>query len=61
MLYLASPCIKFCVLHLELKWCKGCGRTSTEIKNWSDSADIDKHNILVQLPARLGIMKEKEC
>lgn len=31
-----SPCINVCELDNDTKICKGCGRTSYEIRNWAE-------------------------
>jgi len=44
----SSPCINQCKLN-SASVCLGCGRTSSEIANWSRSTCLEKQNILKRL------------
>jgi hypothetical protein len=51
-----TPCIGFCEMDRCLGICKGCGRTSGEITNWSIRSDAEKDAIMVQCQRRLGVL-----
>ena len=48
-----TPCVKICVLDHAAGMCVGCGRTLTEIEQWTRLSDAERRTIIDQLPARL--------
>jgi predicted Fe-S protein YdhL (DUF1289 family) len=57
----ASPCIDVCRLDRRHRWCRGCGRTGSEIARWPSADDAEKRTILAKLPARLAMLKGTPC
>jgi predicted Fe-S protein YdhL (DUF1289 family) len=47
-----SPCIRECVLDLETKVCRGCGRTLREIERWVDFTPEEREAIRKRLAQR---------
>ena len=46
-----TPCIKVCVMDSASGLCRGCGRTLDEIARWGSLTDLERDEILSQLPA----------
>ncbi|WP_256478416.1 DUF1289 domain-containing protein [Notoacmeibacter sp. MSK16QG-6] len=49
-----SPCNRICTLDDKAHMCIGCGRTRSEIANWSAMDDRTRRVIMSQLPARMA-------
>jgi len=47
-----SPCIGICAIEESTDFCRGCYRTSDEIKAWFDMSQAEKKSLLVQLEER---------
>ncbi len=54
-----SPCIMVCVIEPKSGHCHGCGRTSDEIAQWSDTTVNMRRKVMQQLPARLANIERK--
>ena len=48
-----SPCIDVCNFSSPKGWCRGCGRTRLESKNWKSMKPYAKKNLQKQLKKRL--------
>jgi predicted Fe-S protein YdhL (DUF1289 family) len=48
-----TPCVKICSLDHAAGMCRGCGRTLTEIEQWTRLSDAERRTIIEELPARL--------
>jgi predicted Fe-S protein YdhL (DUF1289 family) len=57
---IASPCVDICKIVQRTGFCRGCGRTVAEIRDWLRTTDAEKQAILVQLPDRLRAMEGLE-
>lgn len=53
---IASPCTNICTLDDATGWCRGCGRTITEISNWSAKPPAERLTIRAALPARMAAL-----
>ena len=51
---IASPCTKVCTIDPRSGLCHGCGRTLTEIAQWSSLSDSERQRIMAELAQRLG-------
>lgn len=49
----STPCIKVCVIDPQTRLCEGCGRTLTEIAQWSQLGEAERLAIMAELPERL--------
>lgn len=49
-----SPCTKVCAVDGQTGYCLGCGRTLTEIGQWSGLTDEGRDAIIARLPDRLA-------
>jgi uncharacterized protein len=49
-----SPCVKICTLDARSGLCLGCGRTISEIAQWTRMSDGERRRVMAQLPARLA-------
>jgi len=47
-----TPCIKICKLDPITRWCIGCARTVDEITQWKQLTDLQRKDIMQQLPSR---------
>ena len=47
-----SPCIRECVLDMETRVCRGCGRTLHEIERWVDFTDEERAAVNERLKDR---------
>ena len=47
-----SPCIDVCRMSPATGYCEGCGRTIAEITAWPGYSDVEKREVLEQLPRR---------
>jgi len=54
MAAIASPCVKVCTLDAKADLCLGCGRTLTEIAQWTRFSASERARIMDELPARLA-------
>lgn len=48
-----SPCIFECRIDQNTGFCRGCGRTLSEISYWTRLTDAERAAIVAALPARL--------
>jgi predicted Fe-S protein YdhL (DUF1289 family) len=55
-----TPCVKICTLDHAAGMCRGCGRTLTEIAQWTRLNDAERRTIIDQLPARLRTRQSSE-
>jgi uncharacterized protein len=51
---ISSPCIKICVIDPVNKLCEGCGRSLTEIGQWTGLTEAERKAIMARLPERLS-------
>ncbi len=49
---LASPCTQVCQMDAASGWCRGCGRSLTEIAAWGQASESSQRHVLDQLPDR---------
>jgi len=49
-----SPCTKVCAVDGQTGYCLGCGRTLTEIGQWTGLTDEGRDAIIARLPDRLA-------
>jgi len=47
-----SPCILECRIDQNTGFCRGCGRTLSEISYWTRLTDAERATIMAALPAR---------
>lgn len=59
MSVIESPCILVCSIDMKTGYCFGCGRTRTEIGNWTAMSSGDRHAVMAELPARLETVERK--
>jgi predicted Fe-S protein YdhL (DUF1289 family) len=50
---IASPCTKVCTIDPRSGLCHGCGRTLSEIAQWTSLGDTERGRIMAELPRRL--------
>lgn len=50
---LETPCNKVCTIDPRSGLCRGCGRTLSEIGNWTRYTAAERAQIMAQLPHRL--------
>ncbi len=55
-----SPCVDICKIVQRTGFCRGCGRTAAEIRDWQRATDAEKTVVLARLPARMGAMSEAD-
>jgi len=53
-----SPCVKVCQMDPERGLCLGCRRTLDEIARWGSLTDLERDQILSQLPGRKSDVAE---
>ncbi|MDX3807153.1 DUF1289 domain-containing protein [Bosea thiooxidans] len=53
----STPCIKVCVIDPQTRLCEGCGRTLSEIAQWSQLDEAERLAIMAELPERLRQLK----
>lgn len=51
---IATPCVGVCVIDSQSALCKGCGRTTQEIAQWTSFTVSERQQIMQQLEARHG-------
>jgi predicted Fe-S protein YdhL (DUF1289 family) len=49
-----SPCVKICTLDARSGLCLGCGRTISEIAQWTTMSGEERKLVMAELPARLA-------
>ena len=49
-----TPCIKLCAIDRDSGLCAGCGRTPTEIAEWTSYRETERRRIMEELPKRLA-------
>lgn len=54
-----SPCIKVCVIHPDAGLCVGCQRTIDEIAAWSALTTPERRAIMLDLPARKALLRQR--
>ena len=47
-----SPCIKICIIHPQGNICTGCFRSIDEISSWSNMSELERKEIIKELPNR---------
>lgn len=52
-----SPCEKICVVDPASGLCRGCGRSLSEIEQWTRYSDAERDQVMAQLPQRLKAMQ----
>jgi predicted Fe-S protein YdhL (DUF1289 family) len=52
-----SPCIKICTIDPVTQTCAGCGRTLSEIAQWTRFSPPERRRIMAELPGRLAARK----
>ncbi len=52
-----SPCNKVCTIDPASQLCRGCGRTLTEIAQWTVLTDAARARVMAGLPQRLARMQ----
>ncbi|WP_353182499.1 DUF1289 domain-containing protein [Bosea sp. (in: a-proteobacteria)] len=50
---ISTPCVKICIIDPASRLCEGCGRTLTEIAQWSRLSEAERLAIMTRLPERL--------
>ncbi len=50
---ISTPCIKLCIIDPPSGLCQGCGRTVTEIQQWSVITEASRLAVMATLPQRL--------
>jgi hypothetical protein len=51
---LQSPCVNICVLDPDHKHCIGCGRSLSEIAQWTRLGEAARAELMIELPRRLA-------
>ncbi len=54
MAAIETPCVKVCTVDPAAGLCIGCGRTLTEIGDWTRYSDETRRRIMEELPGRLA-------
>ena len=54
-----SPCILVCVIEQNSGYCYGCGRTSSEIANWTNMSATGRRSLMMDLPSRVASLERK--
>jgi predicted Fe-S protein YdhL (DUF1289 family) len=54
-----SPCNGICQLARKTRWCRGCGRTASEIGRWPSAGNEEKAKILTKLESRLAALRRR--
>ncbi|MEN9895570.1 MAG: hypothetical protein RIR97_1422 [Pseudomonadota bacterium] len=54
-----SPCILICSIDDATGYCFGCGRTRSEIGDWTSYTSQERRTIMATLPARLETVERK--
>ena len=49
---IVSPCVRVCIVDGESGLCLGCYRTLGEVAAWSAFSDLERGEILAELPSR---------
>ncbi|MBN9554461.1 MAG: DUF1289 domain-containing protein [Alphaproteobacteria bacterium] len=49
-----SPCVGICRFDGRTGWCRGCGRTTGEIRDWKRAQPHQRRRIDSDLPRRLA-------
>lgn len=55
-----SPCVLICSIERTTGYCWGCGRTVDEIGRWSGFPAEHRSAIMLELPARMKTLPERE-
>lgn len=48
-----TPCVGICTLDGQTGWCKGCGRTASEVGAWGTMTDAEREDVMNKLPDRV--------
>ena len=51
---ISSPCRDICCLNDDTGLCEGCGRTISEIAQWTSLTEAARKSIMEQVPQRLA-------
>ena len=54
---ISSPCIKKCVVDMDVQICLGCGRTLREIEDWEDWSEECRKSTMRVLASRLEYLE----
>lgn len=55
-----SPCVHLCILDPDTGWCLGCGRSGSEIGDWMQLSDEQRHALNQELPRRLKQIADRD-
>jgi predicted Fe-S protein YdhL (DUF1289 family) len=55
MSQISSPCTKVCTIDPRSKLCLGCGRSLSEIGQWTSMSETERLRIMRELPQRLAV------
>ena len=61
---IVSPCTKVCTIDPRSGLCRGCGRTLSEIAQWTSLDEGERERIMGELPQRLeasGLLMPLNC
>ena len=47
-----SPCVNICIIHPRANICTGCFRSIDEISSWSNMSELERKEIIKELPNR---------
>lgn len=56
---ITSPCIDVCRFDARTGWCKGCGRTIPEIRDWRKMGNAGRKSVTRDLNRRLERLRSK--
>ncbi len=54
-----SPCVLICAIEPESGHCYGCGRTRTEIADWTSYTDATRATLMEELPSRVEKLERR--
>ncbi|MDR3436818.1 DUF1289 domain-containing protein [Telmatospirillum sp.] len=55
-----SPCVDVCKIVQRTGYCRGCGRSVVEIREWQRASETEKAAILLRLPDRMRAMTDAD-
>lgn len=55
-----SPCTKICTIDSVTGFCLGCGRTGTEIGQWTSMSREERIALKRALPERMAILAQRD-
>jgi predicted Fe-S protein YdhL (DUF1289 family) len=59
MAAIQSPCNKTCVIDPAAGLCLGCGRNLVEIERWAGFTDVERTQVMAELPRRLATLSAR--